>query len=135
MDLFKELGYENSRDVALARALVQADHDLIAELVRIRQSKGLSQKDVAERIGSDAASISRFESGERDPHLSTIRRYAMAIGASIAHNVEDDDNCGTIHAMSRFELNNTSEISNVWKSSIEEATNLNSGDSAHVRKR
>ena len=59
----------------------------------------------------------------------------MAIGASIAHNVEDDDNCGTIHAMSRFELNNTSEISNVWKSFIEEATNLNSGESAHVRKR
>ena len=135
MDLFKELGYENSRDVALARALVQGDHDLIAGLVRIRQSKGLSQKDVAERIGSDAASISRFENGERDPHLSTIRRYVMAIGASIAHNVEDDDNCGAIYAMSRFELKNTNEISNVWKSSMEEAANLNSGESAHVRKR
>ncbi len=36
------------------------------------------------------STISTFESMENDPKLSTIRRYAGAIGVLIRHHVEDD---------------------------------------------
>ena len=38
-------------------------------------------------MGTDQASVSRFESGHSDAHLSTVRRYAKAVGALIRHEV------------------------------------------------
>ena len=44
-------------------------------------------RDVAKRMGSDTAGVSRFESGVRDLRQSTTRRYAQAVGAVIRHRV------------------------------------------------
>jgi transcriptional regulator with XRE-family HTH domain len=69
--------------------LVLADERYIRELVSLREQKGLTIAEVARRMGIDAASVSRLESGVRDPHLSTLRRYAHAIGAKVRHLVAD----------------------------------------------
>jgi hypothetical protein len=39
----------------------------------------------------DKAAVSNFERLSADPHQSTIRRYAAAIGAYVRHIVEDFD--------------------------------------------
>jgi transcriptional regulator with XRE-family HTH domain len=44
---------------------------------------------VADRMGRDKAAVSNFERLSADPHLSTIRRYAAAIGAMVTHTVEN----------------------------------------------
>lgn len=70
-----------------ARLLVEEDSKMLDELIAHARRQNLSQSEIARRMGVSASSVSRIESGERDPHLSTLRRYAFAIGAVIRHEV------------------------------------------------
>lgn len=66
-----------------ARDVARRQMDLIRRLVAVRQAKGLKQEDVAERIGRSQSVVSDFERLGGDPHLSTVYRYADAVGASV----------------------------------------------------
>ncbi|MER6826496.1 helix-turn-helix transcriptional regulator [Streptosporangium sp. NPDC000563] len=68
-------------------AAIERDMQLIEALVATRKQLGLSQADVASRMGRTQPSVSDFERVGGDPHLSTIRRYALAIGAEVRHTV------------------------------------------------
>ncbi len=46
------------------------------------------QVDVAKRMGVGQPSVSEFERGEIEPKLSTIQRYARAVGAKLKLSVE-----------------------------------------------
>lgn len=48
-------------------------------LERIRQSKGLSQAQLAEMVGANQATISKIEKGVGNPTLSMINRIAKAL--------------------------------------------------------
>lgn len=74
-----------------ANALAKADFDFIRDLVKIRKDQGLSQQDVADRLGITQATVADFERYDNDPKLSTIRRYAHAVEALIVHGVAHDD--------------------------------------------
>lgn len=67
---------------------VDRDMNLIETLVKIRKDRGLTQRQVAERMGRTQPAVSDFERVGGDPHLSTIRRYALAVGANVRHTVE-----------------------------------------------
>lgn len=71
----------------LADKLVKSDDDLLDQLVEIRRASGLKQDDVAKRMGISQGAVARIEGGERDPHLSTLRRYAHAVRAEVTHVV------------------------------------------------
>jgi transcriptional regulator with XRE-family HTH domain len=92
MELEELLGI-NLRDPLQLRAkrMVEADENLLDELVRLRKAKGLSQEAVSDRMEISQSAVARIESGERDPRLSTLRRYAMAVGAVYQHLVADDE--------------------------------------------
>lgn len=61
------------------------------QLVRVRLAHGLTVETIAEHMGiSPDAVIGSMELPESDPHLSTVRRYAMAVGALIGHDVIDE---------------------------------------------
>jgi transcriptional regulator with XRE-family HTH domain len=60
--------------------LAYEDQHWLASLVRFRRASRLTQQDVAERMKTSQEAVSRFEKLGNDPRLSTIRRYAMAIG-------------------------------------------------------
>lgn len=75
-----------------ADALV-LDHDnLMSSLIDMRVAKGLSQQVVGERMGISQPAVAAFESYESNPTLSTIRRYALAVGAQIHTNVTASTN-------------------------------------------
>lgn len=83
---------ELDRLEARAESLV-AEHDkLRRELVALRTKGGLSQSDVAERMSVSQPRVAEFERYDGNPTLSTIRRYALAVGAHILHTVIDDSN-------------------------------------------
>ena len=42
-----------------------------------REQKGLSQKDVAEKIGVAKSTYSLYESGNREPNVQTIKKLQM----------------------------------------------------------
>jgi len=74
---------------ALARADVKAEYDrmeeefaLLDEFWKVRAAAGVTQAEVAERIGTTQSAIARLESGkgQRSPSLATLRRYARALG-------------------------------------------------------
>ena len=88
MDIYELLGEDpDASGHRHARSLVAADRALVRDLVTVRERGGMTQADVARAMGTDQASVSRFESGHSDAHLSTVRRYAKAVGAHIRHEV------------------------------------------------
>ena len=63
-----------------------------AELIRsARQEAGLSQTELAKRVGSKQSVVSRWETGVDEPRLSTLDRVLGACGFSIALVVEPED--------------------------------------------
>lgn len=70
-----------------ALALARADHELHAALLRARRQQNLTQVQVAELMGVKQPTVASFERYDNDPRLSTIRRYAHAVGVTISHTV------------------------------------------------
>jgi ribosome-binding protein aMBF1 (putative translation factor) len=56
---------------------------VIDELVSARQQQGLSQTVVAARMGTSQSVVARLESGAIDVRLSTLERYATAVGRDL----------------------------------------------------
>jgi predicted transcriptional regulator len=48
--------------------------------VEQRSRLGLSQTEVAARMGTSQSAVARLESGDADVRLSTLERYAAALG-------------------------------------------------------
>ena len=57
---------------------------LLDALVKARQDAGLTQAEVAERMGTQAPSVARLEralaTGKHSPSVATLRRYVKACG-------------------------------------------------------
>lgn len=73
----------------LANSLVDSHDKLVADLIALRKRHNLTQEAVAERMGVSQPTVAAFERYDANPTLSTIRRYALSVGASIAHIVGD----------------------------------------------
>lgn len=58
---------------------------LLRSLAERRKKLGLSQTAVAARMGTSQSALARLEGGESDPRISTVERYALAVGQELAH--------------------------------------------------
>jgi transcriptional regulator with XRE-family HTH domain len=74
---------------ARARSLARTHEHFKASLVEMRRRHGLTQPQVAELLGISQAAISKFESYDSNPTLASVRRYALAIGATLRLEVID----------------------------------------------
>jgi transcriptional regulator with XRE-family HTH domain len=63
--------------------------ELLAELVAERRAAGLSQAEVAERMGTSQPAVARVEAGVVDVRLSTLQRYASAVGRRLELRLGD----------------------------------------------
>ena len=66
---------------------------ILDEILAARKQAGLSQAQIAKRMGTHAPAIARLESaratGKHSPSLSTLRKYAAALGMRVElHLVE-----------------------------------------------
>lgn len=64
---------------------------LRAALVAHRVAQGLSQTDVAAEMGTSQSSVARFEASAGDLRLSTLERYAAAVGQRLDWNLAAHD--------------------------------------------
>jgi predicted transcriptional regulator len=71
-------------------AVNQLVADLVAELVAMRHAAGLSQHEVAERMGTSQPAVARLEAGQVDARMSTVQRYAAAVGAQLKLTEQGD---------------------------------------------
>ena len=65
--------------------------ELIEELVRVRRQSELSQTEIAARMGTSQSAVARLESGELDARLSTVERYAAALGRTVDWQVRTSE--------------------------------------------
>jgi len=82
------------REKALKRKEVKSIYDalepefsLLHELLKARQAAGLSQAEIAERMGTKAPAVTRLESslssGQHSPSIATLKKYASAVGCHL----------------------------------------------------
>ena len=71
-----------AHDQAAAR-MAEDRGRLVRELAEQRQAAGLSQTEVAARMGTSQSAVARLESGTADVRASTLERYAAAVGGRI----------------------------------------------------
>jgi len=57
--------------------------ELLEQLVERRRSLGLSQTEVAARMGTSQSALARLESGQSDTRMSTLTRYAAALDTQL----------------------------------------------------
>lgn len=79
----------------LAAPDVRAAYDALAdefaiarEMIAARARAGLSQAEVAQRMGTTQSVVARLESGKRPPSLRSVQRYAQAVGARAVVRLE-----------------------------------------------
>jgi XRE family transcriptional regulator, regulator of sulfur utilization len=57
-------------------------------LKELRESRGMTQEQLAKKAGVSRAYLSRLEMGRHDPPLSRLRKLAKALRVSVADLVE-----------------------------------------------
>src|SRR2546421_10491085 len=79
---FREMALRRTADEQAAR-MAEERGRLVRELAEQRQAAGLSQTEVAARMGTSQSAVARLESGTADVRASTLERYAAAVGSEI----------------------------------------------------
>lgn len=74
---------------------IRMEYDALAEefetareLIAARTRAGLTQSEVAQRMGTTQSVVARLESGKRAPSLRTVQRYASAVGGRAVVRIE-----------------------------------------------
>ncbi len=66
---------------------LEPEFSLLREMLKARNDAGLSQADVAERMGTKPPAITRLESsltsGGHSPSVATLKKYAEAVGCHL----------------------------------------------------
>ena len=71
------------------REIAQRRRRVIGELAGARRAAGLSQTEVAARMGTSQSVVARLESGEIAARLSTLQRYAAAVGRELELGIRE----------------------------------------------
>ncbi|MFI3187131.1 MAG: helix-turn-helix transcriptional regulator [Methylococcaceae bacterium] len=63
------------------------EYGILDEILSSRRDAGLTQAQVAERMGTKASAVARLESalvsGKHSPSIETLRKYAAAVGKKL----------------------------------------------------
>ena len=66
---------------------LEPEYKLVAEIIRLRLAKGLTQEQLAKLLNTKQESIARLEGGCSLPSLSTIKKVAEALDAELEINL------------------------------------------------
>jgi transcriptional regulator with XRE-family HTH domain len=72
-------------DVRAAYVKQQEEFSFLDEILRARAAAGLTQAEVAAKIGTTQSAVARLESSTtgHSPSVSTLRKYASALGCRV----------------------------------------------------
>lgn len=89
MNIYQLLGIDlEDPGQKLAVDMMRSERAMLDALIRERARRGISQEDLGREMGVTQSAVARFEGGERDPRLSTLRRYAAALDMRITFDVK-----------------------------------------------
>ncbi|WP_372495106.1 helix-turn-helix domain-containing protein [Micromonospora phytophila] len=76
-------------EVEAARHDANAKALLVRALIKLRTDLRISQRKVAQRMGTTQSAVSDLEKGLTDPRLSTLQRYARALRCRLDFEVRE----------------------------------------------
>ena len=74
---------------ALEYARMEEEFQFVRELIRARVRAGMTQQQVAEKMGTTQSTVARLESGGTMPSLRSLQKYAWATGSKVRISLED----------------------------------------------
>ncbi len=90
MNKFQPIPFEDVLAEALKDPEVKKGYDalelefsIIEQVIKKRLEKGLSQKQLAEKIGTKQSAISRLESGNANPSVAFLDKISKALGSKL----------------------------------------------------
>jgi transcriptional regulator with XRE-family HTH domain len=74
-------------EVQAAYEALGPEFEILRQMLQAREDAGLTQAQVAERMGTKPPAVTRLESslssGKHSPSLATLRKYAEAVGCRL----------------------------------------------------
>ncbi|MDO4575004.1 MAG: helix-turn-helix domain-containing protein [Planctomycetia bacterium] len=85
MDDFENLLQEAMTDPEFKKEYdsLEPEYALIEQILELRQKEGLTQAQLAERIGIQQSHLSRLESGNYNPSLAFLKKVAKGMGKKL----------------------------------------------------
>jgi DNA-binding XRE family transcriptional regulator len=62
---------------------LESEYELSRSIIQARQSKSMTQAQLAEKVGVKREMIARLESGTSNPTVGTVQRVARALGKEL----------------------------------------------------
>jgi ribosome-binding protein aMBF1 (putative translation factor) len=62
---------------------LEVEYSIIAQVIQGRLEKGLSQKQLAEKIGTKQSAIARLEGGNTNPSIAFLQKVSKALGSML----------------------------------------------------
>lgn len=62
---------------------LEPEYEIISAIIKARKELGLTQLELAKRMGTDQSRISKMERGTLNPSLDFIKRLADAMGKKV----------------------------------------------------
>lgn len=76
-ELLKDPEYKKAYDN------LELEYSIIAQVIQKRLDRGLTQKQLAEKIGTKQSAISRLEGGNISPSIAFLEKISIALGAKL----------------------------------------------------
>ena len=101
---------KNFKAQALARPDVRREYEkleeefeILDEILRARAEAGVTQAELAARIGTTQSVVARLETGlgKHSPSIGTLKRYASALGYRLQVRLVKDQGLTTVGKMTR----------------------------------
>lgn len=70
-------------ETAQAYRELAPEHELVRQVITARQAQGISQAELAARIGTRQSNISRLERGDSNPSMAFLKRVAQGLGKEL----------------------------------------------------
>ncbi len=76
------------KEVAKEYERLRPKYLLISQLIKARAKMGLTQAELAKKIGTKQSAIARVESGNANPSVSFLEKLAQALGSKLIIQIQ-----------------------------------------------
>jgi transcriptional regulator with XRE-family HTH domain len=87
MKTFKQMGKEWMKDPEFRKEYdaLEDEFQYYDELIKARKRAGMTQEQIAEKMGTKREAVTRMESlrGRTSPSMKTLKKYAEAVGCKL----------------------------------------------------
>ena len=87
-------------EVRAAYEALGPEFEVLRQMLQARRAAGLSQAEVAARMGTKGPAVTRLESslssGKHSPSVATLRKYAAAVGCRLEIRLVEMDASGQV---------------------------------------